>query len=105
MIAPSPASSDLVEHISAQIGSLPSARRLAPYLAYSAGVESASGPPARGRAGSGLDAGRIRQVRRQPSGRRQAADLRRNVLDQVACLLYTSPSPRDGLLSRMPSSA
>ena len=23
----------------------------------------------------------------------------------VACLLYTSPSPRDGLLSRMPSSA
>ena len=27
----------------------------------------------------------------------------RNVL--LACLLYTSPSPRDGLLSRMPSSA
>ena len=29
-------------------------------------------------------------------------------LDQVdadTCLLYTSPSPRDGLLSRMPSSA
>ena len=26
------------------------------------------------------------------------------VLDQI-CLLYTSPSPRDGLLSRMPSSA
>ena len=25
--------------------------------------------------------------------------------DHVACLLYTSPSPRDGLLSRMPSSA
>ena len=25
--------------------------------------------------------------------------------DSVACLLYTSPSPRDGLLSRMPSSA
>ena len=25
--------------------------------------------------------------------------------DQGACLLYTSPSPRDGLLSRMPSSA
>ena len=23
----------------------------------------------------------------------------------TACLLYTSPSPRDGLLSRMPSSA
>ena len=25
--------------------------------------------------------------------------------DSQACLLYTSPSPRDGLLSRMPSSA
>ena len=24
---------------------------------------------------------------------------------QIACLLYTSPSPRDGLLARMPSSA
>ena len=24
---------------------------------------------------------------------------------QKSCLLYTSPSPRDGLLSRMPSSA
>ena len=27
-----------------------------------------------------------------------------NIVDK-ACLLYTSPSPRDGLLSRMPSSA
>ena len=25
--------------------------------------------------------------------------------DGYTCLLYTSPSPRDGLLSRMPSSA
>ena len=25
--------------------------------------------------------------------------------DSILCLLYTSPSPRDGLLSRMPSSA
>ena len=25
--------------------------------------------------------------------------------DHESCLLYTSPSPRDGLLSRMPSSA
>ena len=29
-------------------------------------------------------------------------DLRQQLL---SCLLYTSPSPRDGLLSRMPSSA
>ena len=26
-------------------------------------------------------------------------------VEVVGCLLYTSPSPRDGLLSRMPSSA
>ena len=26
-------------------------------------------------------------------------------IDIESCLLYTSPSPRDGLLSRMPSSA
>ena len=28
-----------------------------------------------------------------------------NELSAGCCLLYTSPSPRDGLLSRMPSSA
>ena len=28
-----------------------------------------------------------------------------NMLKYYICLLYTSPSPRDGLLSRMPSSA
>ena len=27
------------------------------------------------------------------------------IADDRLCLLYTSPSPRDGLLSRMPSSA
>ena len=27
------------------------------------------------------------------------------ILDPLACLLYTSPSPRDATLSRMPSSA
>ena len=32
-------------------------------------------------------------------------DVVRITLDGKACLLYTSPSPRDGLLSRMPSSA
>ena len=29
----------------------------------------------------------------------------KNVVKFISCLLYTSPSPRDGLLSRMPSSA
>ena len=27
------------------------------------------------------------------------------IMKDLVCLLYTSPSPRDGLLSRMPSSA
>ena len=31
--------------------------------------------------------------------------LRLGFLEPNDCLLYTSPSPRDGLLSRMPSSA
>ena len=33
------------------------------------------------------------------------ADVKAIAADIKACLLYTSPSPRDGLLSRMPSSA
>ena len=32
-------------------------------------------------------------------------DLEQLIKDKSSCLLYTSPSPRDGLLSRMPSSA
>ena len=39
---------------------------------------------------------RRKQISRTMSGGEQ---------QMVACLLYTSPSPRDGLLSRMPSSA
>ena len=39
----------------------------------------------------------------------QYEDMRKNIVASeeptVHCLLYTSPSPRDGLLSRMPSSA
>ena len=36
----------------------------------------------------------------------QAVDQAQGLLaGATACLLYTSPSPRDGLLSRMPSSA
>ena len=33
------------------------------------------------------------------------AERREQAATEYACLLYTSPSPRDGLLSRMPSSA
>ena len=32
-------------------------------------------------------------------------DMESNLTGVMSCLLYTSPSPRDGLLSRMPSSA
>ena len=32
-------------------------------------------------------------------------DLKNSNIEADICLLYTSPSPRDGLLSRMPSSA
>ena len=33
------------------------------------------------------------------------SDITFTIYDSYGCLLYTSPSPRDGLLSRMPSSA
>ena len=33
------------------------------------------------------------------------AELEEQLEEKYGCLLYTSPSPRDGLLSRMPSSA
>ena len=38
---------------------------------------------------------------------RHVVSLHKRILNQLqlTCLLYTSPSPRDGLLSRMPSSA
>ena len=39
-----------------------------------------------------------------PTSEGLGADLVNYYLD-TTCLLYTSPSPRDGLLSRMPSSA
>src|SRR5664279_1855714 len=46
---------------------------------------------------------RRRQDTWQPAKRDQLKDASRQ--DSTFCLLYTSPSPRDGLLSRMPSSA
>src|ERR1019366_251391 len=46
MTSPSPPSSALVEQTSAHSGSLPSANRLRPYLAFSASLPCTSGPPA-----------------------------------------------------------
>ena len=45
---------------------------------------------------------RIRELRRQAARKQEQRGL---FLRLLICLLYTSPSPRDGLLSRMPSSA
>ena len=39
------------------------------------------------------------------SGQHTSQALQRQIDELQLCLLYTSPSPRDGLLSRMPSSA
>ena len=36
---------------------------------------------------------------------KESKDRVRSAIINSGCLLYTSPSPRDGLLSRMPSSA
>ena len=48
-------------------------------------------------------------TRKENSGEAILPDIAKTILDKIAerklCLLYTSPSPRDGLLSRMPSSA
>ena len=51
-------------------------------------------------------------ARRLPSDINEHLELLKSLADSVehvtemgTCLLYTSPSPRDGLLSRMPSSA
>ena len=43
-------------------------------------------------------------ARTQERGGNVGADKAGDARDKI-CLLYTSPSPRDGLLSRMPSSA
>ena len=48
-------------------------------------------------------AGLAPQVAGQDALQRQAQTLAQSGVG--SCLLYTSPSPRDGLLSRMPSSA
>ena len=47
----------------------------------------------------------IRQAHTNLNYEHQRHNLSHLIRDYQTCLLYTSPSPRDGLLSRMPSSA
>ena len=51
------------------------------------------------------EAGKATEVVAVSIGEEKAQETVRKALAVGACLLYTSPSPRDGLLSRMPSSA
>ena len=60
--------------------------------------------PARLRAGVRLDLDAERSAFVRASGSHRALPAPRSS-HWSTCLLYTSPSPRDGLLSRMPSSA
>ena len=52
--------------------------------------------------GDGNERGRIAKCARQREERAHSPSMSEQTSN---CLLYTSPSPRDGLLSRMPSSA
>ena len=56
---------------------------------------------------AGRDFGSIVERRRSRRSRAAAAggEVSTDLAGYERCLLYTSPSPRDGLLSRMPSSA
>ena len=47
----------------------------------------------------------VRRLLKKHGGARPVPFRRMESLPGFDCLLYTSPSPRDGLLSRMPSSA
>ena len=55
--------------------------------------------------GSGSGEHGIEFQKRFPEIIWQTSDPEMEYRKSISCLLYTSPSPRDGLLSRMPSSA
>ena len=52
-----------------------------------------------------LNRGIRKSLTLEMSCRRRKIGSKDNRIKEYTCLLYTSPSPRDGLLSRMPSSA
>ena len=58
------------------------------------------------KSGAGMTAKGVRAYRAaNPGSKLKTAVTGKVKPGSKACLLYTSPSPRDGLLSRMPSSA
>ena len=79
----------------------------------SASANSASGFNVSQHSGVTVYRGAPQHVNHQVVAAHRALDLQERQIDnqarqaaaQQSCLLYTSPSPRDGLLSRMPSSA
>ena len=71
---------------------------------------AARNPTTAGDVLGGAMRGAVAMIRRHESPRggydKRAADARAEEVERsTACLLYTSPSPRDATLSRMPSSA
>src|SRR5665647_1868275 len=82
------------------IGESPTCR---PGEAYVPMEYCATAPPIHG-ARPGAVFERLGLSHRHPEILRLAAGIRELAVPP-GCLLYTSPSPRDGLLSRMPSSA
>ena len=83
---------------------LPAKKKAAPVVAPAKGGQESGGKKGGTAENS---AKRIRQavydIRYR--ARREDIDLKQAFSQYMSCLLYTSPSPRDGLLSRMPSSA
>ena len=47
----------------------------------------------------------LKKLKKLSTDKKTTAKLNDSLRLFISCLLYTSPSPRDGLLSRMPSSA
>ena len=68
------------------------------------GLEGGEGSERGGREASGVGGGGGGEGSERKSGKSKTPALDSFGRD-LTCLLYTSPSPRDGLLSRMPSSA
>ena len=58
-----------------------------------------------GAVGQEIGNGRAASILLADAGAKVLVADKDEILAKNTCLLYTSPSPRDGLLSRMPSSA